>query len=173
MQKTSKIIFIGSFLLFCASIFNFAAAQMQSANTITVCVNKKTGAMVYRGNLPHTECNPKLADILTWNIRGEKGDIGERGPVGPAGTISTSTIIAVLSSLGYTSVPVVDFSFVAPTSTASSSSGSSSGGGQIVLPISTGAIGGGGSATGSTGIIFQTGTNSNNATPTTFIFPGI
>ncbi len=56
--------------------------QASSDNTITACVNKKTGTMRY---LTKGKCNRKAETQVSWSSTGPTGPTGETGPRGPKG----------------------------------------------------------------------------------------
>ena len=61
------------------------AEEVAQGEVLTVCINKKTGAIKVAKKCPKGERKTTLGGVGPQGVQGEKGDVGAVGPVGPQG----------------------------------------------------------------------------------------
>ena len=61
------------------------AEEVAQGEVLTVCINKKTGAIKVAKKCPKGELKTTLGGVGPQGVQGEKGDVGAVGPVGPKG----------------------------------------------------------------------------------------
>jgi len=61
------------------------AEEVAQGEVLTVCIDKKTGAIKVANKCSKQERKTTLGGVGPQGVQGEKGDIGDVGPVGPQG----------------------------------------------------------------------------------------
>ena len=61
------------------------AEEVAQGEVLTVCINKKTGAIKVANKCSKEERKTTLGGVGPQGVQGEKGDVGAVGPVGPQG----------------------------------------------------------------------------------------
>lgn len=76
--------FVGSVIGISANTSSVAEEVVQG-EVLTVCINKKTGAIKVANKCSKEERKTTLGGVGPQGVQGEKGDVGAVGPVGPQG----------------------------------------------------------------------------------------
>lgn len=76
--------FVGSVIGVSANTASVAEEVVQG-EVLTVCINKKTGAIKVANKCSKEERKTTLGGVGPQGVQGEKGDVGAVGPVGPQG----------------------------------------------------------------------------------------
>jgi hypothetical protein len=76
--------FVGSVIGISANTASVAEEVVQG-EVLTVCINKKTGAIKVANKCSKEERKTTLGGVGPQGVQGEKGDVGAVGPVGPQG----------------------------------------------------------------------------------------
>ena len=76
--------FVGSVIGVSANTAS-VAEEVAQGEVLTVCINKKTGAIKVANKCSKEERKTTLGGVGPQGVQGEKGDVGAVGPVGPQG----------------------------------------------------------------------------------------
>ena len=76
--------FVGSVIGMSANTAS-VAEEVAQGEVLTVCINKKTGAIKVANKCSKEERKTTLGGVGPQGVQGEKGDVGAVGPVGPQG----------------------------------------------------------------------------------------
>ena len=66
------------------------AEEVAQGEVLTVCINKKTGAIKVAKKCPKGERKTTLGGVGPQGLQGEKGDTGDTGAVGATGDIGAT-----------------------------------------------------------------------------------
>lgn len=78
------------------------AEEVAQGEVLTVCINKKTGAIKVANKCSKEERKTTLGGVGPQGVRGEKGDTGETGAVGATGATGATGLQGATGATGFT-----------------------------------------------------------------------
>ena len=78
------------------------AEEVAQGEVLTVCINKKTGAIKVAKKCPKGERKTTLGGVGPQGVQGEKGDTGDTGAVGATGDIGATGPQGATGATGFT-----------------------------------------------------------------------
>ena len=78
------------------------AEEVAQGEVLTVCINKKTGAMKVANKCSKEERKTTLGGVGPQGVQGEKGDTGETGAVGATGATGATGLQGATGATGFT-----------------------------------------------------------------------
>jgi hypothetical protein len=78
------------------------AEEVAQGEVLTVCINKKTGAIKVANKCSKVERKTTLGGVGPQGVQGEKGDTGETGAVGATGATGATGLQGATGATGFT-----------------------------------------------------------------------
>ena len=93
--------FVGSVIGVSANTAS-VAEEVAQGEVLTVCINKKTGAIKVANKCSKEERKTTLGGVGPQGVQGEKGDTGETGAVGATGATGATGLQGATGATGFT-----------------------------------------------------------------------